>query len=117
MPTKDDLQKMVKLLKEETAKLQKVNKQRFERAVELEEKVNIQSMQLALLFETLKFDSRHSGFASLVMMLGRTKKFWDNKPMNELEEQIKEMEETGMLDFEEEDDDDDFPPFLRKRKG
>ena len=51
------------------------------------------------------------------MMLGRTKKFWDNKPMNELEEQIKEMEETGMLDFEEEDDDDDFPPFLRKRKG
>ena len=31
--------------------------------------------------------------------------------------QIKEMEETGMLDFEEEDDDDDFPPFLRKRKG
>ena len=79
MPTKDDLQKMVKLLKEETAKLQKVNKQRFERAVELEEKLNIQSMQLALLFETLKCDSRHSGFASLVLMLGRTKKFWDNK--------------------------------------
>lgn len=114
MPTKDELQKMVKLLKEETAKLQKVNKQRFDRLLELEERMNIQSMQLALLFETLKFDSRHSGFSSLVMMLGRTKKFWNNKPMNRLEEQIRDMEETGLLDFE--DDDDDLPPFLKKRK-
>lgn len=112
MPTKDDLEKMVKLLKEETAKLQKVNKQRFDRTAELEDRLNVQSMQLALLFETLKFDSRHSGFASLVMMLGRTKKFW-NKPMSKLEEEIKEMEETGLLDFE--DDDDDLPPFLKKR--
>ena len=112
MPTKDDLEKMVKVLKEETAKLQKVNKQRFDRTAELEDRLNVQSMQLALLFETLKFDSRHSGFASLVMMLGRTKKFW-NKPMNKLEEEIKEMEETGLLDFE--DDDDDLPPFLKKR--
>ena len=112
MPTKDDLEKMVKLLKEETAKLQKVNKQRFDRTAELEDRLNVQSMQLALLFETLKFDSRHSGFASLVMMLGRTKKFW-NKSMNKLEEEIKEMEETGLLDFE--DDDDDLPPFLKKR--
>ena len=38
MPTKDDLQKMVKLLKEETAKLQRVNKQRFDRIIELEDK-------------------------------------------------------------------------------
>ena len=113
MPTKDDLEKMLKLLKEETAKLQKVNKQRFDRTVEMEEKINIQSMQLALLFETLKFDSRHSGFASLVMMLGRTRKFWDKKPMNRLEEEIKQMEETGLLDFE---DDEDFPPFLKRKE-
>jgi len=33
--------------------------------------------------------------------------------MNKLEEEIKEMEETGLLDFE--DDDDDLPPFLKKR--
>jgi len=46
-------------------------------------------------------------------MLGRTKKFWNNKPMNRLEEQIRDMEETGLLDFE---DDDDLPPFLKRRK-
>ncbi len=112
MPTKVELQKMNKLLQEETAKLQKVNKQRFERTRELEERLNIQSMQLALLFESLKYDSRHSGFASLVMMLGRSKKFW-TKPQSKLEEEIRDMEETGLLDFE--GDEDDLPPF-RKRK-
>ena len=113
MPTKDDQKKLIKLLKEESAKLRKVNQQRFDRIVAMEEKLNVQSMQLALLFETLKFDSRHSGFASLIMLLGRTVKFWNNKPMNKLEEEIKQMEETGELDFE---DDEDFPPFLRGKR-
>ena len=114
MATKDELQKMVKLLKEETAKLQKVNKQRFDRMRDLEDRISIQSMQLALLFEALKFDSRHSGFSSLVMMLGRTKNFWNDKPMNKLEKEIRDMEEIGLLDFE--DDDEDLPPFLKRKR-
>jgi len=35
MPTKMELEKLIKVLKEETAKLQKVNKQRFDRMKEL----------------------------------------------------------------------------------
>ena len=44
---------------------------------------------------------------------------WNNlqlirlKAKNKLEEEIKEMEETVLLDVE--DDDDDLPPFLKKR--
>ena len=119
MPTKDELQKMVKLLKEETAKLQKVNKQRFDRIAELEEQLKIQGLQLALLFEVLRYDSKHKGFSQLVMMLGRIRKFWKReRPLNRIEQQIRDMEQKGLFNFEIEDDDDidglddfKFPPF------
>jgi len=108
LSTKGELEKIVRLLKEETAKLQEVNKQRFDRITELEEKLKIQGLQLALLFETLRYDSRHKGFAQLVMMLGRMPRFWKSpKPLNAIEEQIKEMEQRGLFNFDNEDDDDD----------
>jgi len=113
VPTKDDQEKLIKLLKEETAKLQKVNKQRFDNLKGLEQKTKIQGVQLSLFFEVLKHDRRHSGFAQLVQMLGRVTQFWSNKPMSKLEEQIRSMEETGMINLEDIEDDEDLPPFMR----
>jgi hypothetical protein len=113
MPTKHELEKLVKILKEETAKLQKVNKQRFDSLKDLEQRTRIQGVQLSLLFEVLKHDRRHSGFAQLVQMLGRITQFWQNKPMSKLEEQIRGMEETGLLNLEDIEDDENLPPFLR----
>lgn len=117
MPTKDEQEKLIKILKEETAKLQRVNKQRFDRIIELEDSLRIQNLQLSLLFEVLRHDGRHKGFISIVQMLGRIKSFWKNKPINKMEEQIKEMEENGLLYFEEnerDDDDIDFEGWLKK---
>ena len=116
MPTKDEQEKLIKILKEETAKLQRVNKQRFDRIIELEDSFRIQNLLLSLLFEVLKHDARHKGFISLVQMLGRIRSFWKNKPINKLEQQIKEMEENGLLFFEENerDDDIDFEGWLKK---
>jgi len=111
MSTKQELEKILKLLKEETAKLHKVNKQRFNRIGELEERVKVQALQLSLFFEVLKLDPRHSGFAQIVFMLGNFKSFWKNKSTNTIEKQIKEMEENGLFDID--DDDIDLPPFLR----
>ena len=117
MSTKQELEKILKLLKEETAKLHKVNKQRFNRIGELEERVKVQALQLSLFFEVLKLDPRHSGFAQIVFMLGNIKSFWKNKSTNTIEKQIKEMEENGLFDIDEDNDDDiDFPPFLRGKK-
>ena len=112
MPNKIELEKLVRLLKEETANLQKVNKQRFDNLKELERRAKIQGIQLSLLFEVLKHDRRHSGFVQLVQMLGRVSQFWSNKPMSKLEEQIRSMEETGMINLEDIEDDEDLPPFL-----
>jgi|TARA_R100000234_G_scaffold71030_1_gene43639 hypothetical protein len=112
MATKVELEKLLKILKEETAKLQKVNKQRFDRIKELEERMKIQGIQLSLFFEVLGQDRRHRGFAQLVQMLGRLTQFWHNKPMSKLEEQIRGMEENGLLNLEDIDE-DDVPPFLR----
>tara|TARA_A100001391_G_C5060968_1_gene276042 strand:+ start:1311 stop:1664 length:354 start_codon:yes stop_codon:yes gene_type:complete len=117
LPTKDEQEKLIKVLKEETAKLQKVNKQRFDRITELEEIAKIQNLQLSLMFEVLKHDGRHKGFISLVQVLGAMKSFWKNKPVNKLEQQIREMEENGLLFFQDEDDDFDgwFRKFGRKK--
>lgn len=113
MPTKDDQEKLIKLLKEETAKLQKVNKQRFDSLKDLEQRTKIQGVQLSLFYEVLKHDRRHSAFAQLVQMLGRIAEFWSNKPMSKLEEQIRGMEETGYINLEDIEDDENLPPFLR----
>mgnify|MGYP003117424612 CR=1 FL=1 len=113
MATKLELEKMIKLLKEETGKLQKVNKQRFDRVKELEERMKIQGMQLSLLFEVLGHDRKHRGFVQLIQMLGRLTQFWNNKPMSKLEEQIRGMEETGLINLEDIEEDEDIPPFLR----
>jgi len=113
MSTKQELEKILKLLKEETARLNKLNKKKFQRIGELEERVKIQSVQLSLFFEALKLDSRHRGFAQIVFMLGSFKNFRNNKSINAIERQVQEMEENGMFDNDDDDDDDNFPPFLR----
>jgi len=116
--TKDEQIKMIKLLREETAKLQKVNKQRFDRIGDLEDTLRIQNLQLSLMFEVLKNDNRHRGFISLVQVLGSLKNFWKNKPINKLEQQIREMEENGLLFFDEmRDDDIDFDGWLKRFGG
>ena len=107
MPTKDEQEKLIKLLKEETAKLQKVNKQRFDRLSELEDTLKVRGLQLSLLFEVLNHDARHRGFAQLVQILGKMRQFWANKPVNKLEQQIRDMEENGLLNLEDQQDDDD----------
>ena len=118
MPTKDEQEKLIRILTEETAKLQRVNKQRFDRITELEDSLKVQGVQLSLFFEVLKNDIRHRGFAQLVQILGRMRQFWRNKPMNKLEEQIRNMEENGLLFFEETKDDDiDFDDWLRRFGG
>ena len=114
MGTKEELEKMIAMFKEQTLRLQKINKQRFERIAELEEQIKIQSLQLGLLFEVLRYDSRHKGFSQLVMMLGKIRKFWkEEKPLNRIEQQIRDMEQKGLFNFieDEEDDDFEFPPF------
>jgi hypothetical protein len=113
MPTKMELEKLIKMLKEEVAKLQKVNKQRFDRMKELEDRMKVKGLQLSLLFEVLAHDRRHRGFAQLVQILGSITQFWNNKPMSKLEEQIRGMEETGQLNLEDIEDDENLPPFLR----
>ena len=112
MSTKEELQKMVAMFKEQTLRLQKINKQRFDRIAELEEQIKIQGLQLGLLFEVLRYDSRHKGFSQLVMMLGKIRRFWrGEKPLNRIEQQIRDMEQKGLFNFIEDEDDDSFPPF------
>lgn len=111
MTTKNELEKTLKILKEETAKLQKVNKQRYNRIMELEERIGIHELQLTLLFEHLKLDARHRGFAQIVQILPSMKQFWKNKPMSKIEQTIKDMEAKGIFDFDE----DDFFGFEEKR--
>ena len=103
MPTKDDLEKTLKILKEETAKLQKVNKQRYDRIMELEERGGIYELQLTLLFEHLRNDIRNRGFAQIVQMLPNMRQFWRNKPLSKIEQTIKDMEEKGIFDFDEDE--------------
>ena len=103
MSTKEELEKMVKLLKEEAGKLQKVNKQRYDRILELEGRTAIYELQLTLLFEHLKSDVRNRGFAQIIQILPSMKPFWRNKPMSKIEQTIKDMEERGIFDFEEDD--------------
>ena len=119
MTNKEELEKMVAMFKEQLNKSQNINKQRFDRIAELEEQLKIQGLQLALLFEVLRYDSKHKGFSQLVMMLGRIRKFWKReRPLNRIEQQIRDMEQKGLFNFEIEDDDDTgglddfkFPPF------
>ena len=105
------------MFKEENFKLQGINKQRFDRIAELEEQIKIQGLQLALLFEVLRYDSRHKGFSQLVMMLGKIRKFWKgSKPLNRIEQQIRDMEQKGLFNFDDDEDYDSFdnfrlPPF------
>ena len=112
MTTKDELERTLKILKEETAKLQKLNKQRYDRVLELEELLGIHELQLTLLFEHLKSDVRHRGFAQIVQLLPSMKQFWRNKPLTKIEQTIKDMEAKGIFDF----GDDDFFGFDSKRK-
>jgi len=113
MATKEDLERTLKILREETAKLQKVNKQRYDRILELEELLGIHEIQLTLLFEHLKSDIKHRGFAQIVQILPSMKQFWRNKPLTKIEQTIKDMEAKGIFDF---DDDDDFFDFDSRRK-
>jgi len=112
MATKEDLERTLKILREETAKLQKVNKQRYDRILELEELLGIHEIQLTLLFEHLKSDIKHRGFAQIVQILPSMKQFWRNKPLTKIEQTIKDMEAKGIFDF----DDDDFFDFDSRRK-
>ena len=119
LSTKDELERQVRMLKEENSKLENANKTRFDTIANLEKTIKIQNFQLSLLFEHLSHDTRHKGFANVVRMLGGLKGFWDNKPMSVIEKEISELDQTtGLLDFlRDSADDDDFPPFfLRRRK-
>ena len=111
--TKFEMHKLIKLLKEDTAKLKKVNKQRFDSQKDLENRIRTQGIQLSLLYEVLQHDRRHSGFVQLVQMLGTRTQFWKDKPMSRLEEQIRGMEETGYINLEDIEDDENLPPFMR----
>ena len=116
LSTKEELERELKILKEEKSKLEKSNKNRFDTIASLEKTIKIQNFQLSLLFEHLSHDMRHKGFANVVRMLGGMKGFWDNKPMSVIEKEIKELDETkGLLDFLRNDDEDDgFNKYFRK---
>ena len=117
MSTKDELERQVRILKEENGKLEKANRSRFDTIANLEKTIKIQNFQLSLLFEHLSHDVRHRGFANVVRMLGGLKGFWDNKPMSVIEKQIRELDATkGLFDFLKDDDDDDPQFFVRRYK-
>ena len=107
MATKEELEKMITMFKEQLNRSQNTNKQRFEVIAELEEQVKIQGLQLALMFEVLRYDQKHKGFSQLVMMLGRIRKFWRReRPLNRIEQQIRDMEQKGLFDFDTDEDED-----------
>lgn len=116
MSTKDELERQVRMLKEENGKLEKANKSRFDTIANLEKTIKIQNFQLSLLFEHLSHDVRHKGFANVVRMLSGLKGFWNDKPMSVIEKHIRELDETkGLFDFLKDDDDDDDPQFFIRR--